>query len=285
VTTAAACYPAAVFARILAGGLLASCGFSIDAAGIDGGPEPDANEDVDADGILNDVDNCRDVKNPDQRDHDRDSRGDLCDLCPHLASASDTDADADGIGEACDPQPQKGTDRVVMWNGFDDAGSITSWIPSSATWSWMDGTVRQSVSAPGDRVLAAPNVYQRVSVAAGFQVGSLGVAGTIGICSGVMPGTQRYCCTVNSSPTLTATSLYPPAVGVQNFTLFAGTFATGDSVQVAQNPAVGHRCDASQGAARANVSSPLGPTGGGFELFTSGAGAAFDYVFIVELGS
>ena len=60
--------------------------------------------DVDADGILNPVDNCPSVANADQHDEDADSNGDACDPCPHLAGSL-ADTDGDKVGDACDPAP------------------------------------------------------------------------------------------------------------------------------------------------------------------------------------
>lgn len=73
-------------------------------------------DDVDADGIDNDADNCPFVSNPDQADSNNDGVGDACvtsdfdgdgifdhlDNCPALANASQADADNDGNGDPCD---------------------------------------------------------------------------------------------------------------------------------------------------------------------------------------
>src|SRR5262245_34206146 len=42
--------------------------------------------DTDGDGVVDAVDNCPTVSNADQRNHDGDPFGDVCDKCPHLAS-------------------------------------------------------------------------------------------------------------------------------------------------------------------------------------------------------
>jgi hypothetical protein len=72
--------------------------------------------DTDADGIIDDEDNCPLDANPDQLDSDLDAQGDACDSdddndgvldtadnCPFSANAAQADADTDGAGDICDP--------------------------------------------------------------------------------------------------------------------------------------------------------------------------------------
>jgi hypothetical protein len=69
--------------------------------------------DTDADGVLDDVDNCRTIANPDQADTNLNGIGDACDdndgipdsldNCPTAFNPDQADADLDGIGDACDP--------------------------------------------------------------------------------------------------------------------------------------------------------------------------------------
>jgi thrombospondin type 3 repeat protein len=76
-------------------------------------PEPG---DVDGDGVRDEVDNCFDVRNGDQRDTDLDGRGDKCDPdadndgfqnpfdnCPYASNPGQEDSgDRPGVGDACD---------------------------------------------------------------------------------------------------------------------------------------------------------------------------------------
>lgn len=83
--------------------------------------------DYDADGVLDDVDNCAWVANADQADTDRDGLGDACDPdpnavadydgdgvtdlrdnCPITPNADQADTDGDGWGDACDFNPNVG---------------------------------------------------------------------------------------------------------------------------------------------------------------------------------
>ena len=70
--------------------------------------------DLDGDGILNDVDNCPNKANADQKDTDGDGKGDVCDdsdgdgvfddadNCINTANTDQVDLDKDGIGDVCD---------------------------------------------------------------------------------------------------------------------------------------------------------------------------------------
>lgn len=48
------------------------------------------------------VDNCPEVRNPEQTDADADELGDACDNCPAIANADQADQDGDGVGDVCD---------------------------------------------------------------------------------------------------------------------------------------------------------------------------------------
>jgi GH25 family lysozyme M1 (1,4-beta-N-acetylmuramidase) len=71
--------------------------------------------DTDGDGIADASDNCDTVKNPDQKDTDKDGQGDACDAdddgdgvldtkdnCPLAKNADQKDTDKDGKGDVCD---------------------------------------------------------------------------------------------------------------------------------------------------------------------------------------
>lgn len=66
--------------------------------------------DADDDGILDDVDNCKSVPNPDQANPDGDTLGSACDNCPGVANQDqkNTDGANDG-GDACDTDDDNDT--------------------------------------------------------------------------------------------------------------------------------------------------------------------------------
>ena len=70
------------------------------------GEMSDSFGDLDDDGILDNIDNCPYVYNPDQTNSDGDSRGDACDNCPFIDNENQADSDMDGIGDVCDRCPQ-----------------------------------------------------------------------------------------------------------------------------------------------------------------------------------
>lgn len=105
--------------------------------------EPTAVPDTDGDGILDDVDNCLDVSNPDQLDTDGDGIGDACqqelfdsdgdgvpdvtDNCTFVANPDQLDSDGDGIGDACTPAPPADGDGDGLADDADNCPTV--WNP------------------------------------------------------------------------------------------------------------------------------------------------------------
>jgi hypothetical protein len=106
----------------------------------------DALADSDGDGILDAVDNCPSVPNPQQLDLDNDGVGDACDNCPLVANLDQTaDVDRDGVGDLCDPHPTLAGDCLLVLDTFAD--------PSMFAQHWL-----ALESYPGDVVPIANGV-------------------------------------------------------------------------------------------------------------------------------
>lgn len=107
--------------------------------------EPDAGStDIDGDGILNDVDNCPTVANPNQHDEEEDSVGDVCDPCP--VTADNNDSDGDGVGDGCDPRPDLAGDAFVVFEPFAQT-LPAGWTMMNGTWSVGNDELRVVSSA------------------------------------------------------------------------------------------------------------------------------------------
>jgi hypothetical protein len=86
--------------------------------------------DTDADGVIDEIDNCDLVPNPDQLDTDGDGAGNACDAdddgdgvadgsdnCPLVANPDQADFDSDGIGDTCDSQIGPPVNKEQCKNG------------------------------------------------------------------------------------------------------------------------------------------------------------------------
>jgi hypothetical protein len=132
----------------------------------------DSANDVDADTVCGNVDNCPTVANTNQANADGDTLGDACDACPN-DPANDVDGDGvcadvdncpadtnpgqenedgDARGDVCDPCPSDPDDQCVAGANtgttlFEGAGVSVKWVllspgqlPEDALWMdrrWM----------------------------------------------------------------------------------------------------------------------------------------------------
>lgn len=136
-----------------------------DAAGSQDGGIDDADtscasvNDIDCDGVVNTVDNCKDRKNPMQLDEDNDSVGDVCDNCVGVPNATQANTlDTDGLGDACDSDAaiQTVTARYFIEGGEPFLGAnVEDWVATAAdlrysrlTDTSADSTSRQDLPLP-----------------------------------------------------------------------------------------------------------------------------------------
>jgi hypothetical protein len=94
--------------------------------------------DADADGICDIADNCLEVRNPSQRDSDRDTRGNECDNCPRVPNPEQVDADGDGFGDGCDNCPDNANPDQADADG-DGVGNLCDRCGSQIGFPWRDG--------------------------------------------------------------------------------------------------------------------------------------------------
>ena len=94
--------------------------------------------DVDADGIPDMNDNCVLVSNLDQKDINKNGRGDVCedfdqdgvanniDNCPNNPNRNQIDTDGDGIGDVCDTEESRITEKYPWfpWVGIGSAAVV-----------------------------------------------------------------------------------------------------------------------------------------------------------------
>jgi hypothetical protein len=185
--TGAACAPMGVTERCPAGLLcvghdgVETCELTaLDALDAGTEPGPDATEDREHDGVLDDVDNCPDVANPKQTDEDNDLVGDACDPCPPLQDNEDNDGD--GVGDACDPNPGAAGDKLVAFVGFTDP--LPQGWSSSGTFMMNNGegvliagdsatSLVSMASPPTARVEVRASLVVDVITASGLNLGSV----------------------------------------------------------------------------------------------------------------
>ncbi len=94
------------------------------------------NNDWDYDDVGNELDNCPERFNPQQRDTDGDSIGDVCDNCPTLSNADQQDSDGNGVGDVCEGL-----------GGGEESDSDDDGVPNSAD-QCPDGD--DSIDSDGD---------------------------------------------------------------------------------------------------------------------------------------
>jgi hypothetical protein len=147
--------------RCIAGTCQKPGGAPVDASNDDAMTIDGPANDVDADGVLNTMDNCPGASNVDQHDEDADALGDACDNCPHLANATQANADGDGVGDACDPRPAMAGDTIARFIAFHVIPQDVS--TPKGSWTVQNDTYRNA-SNYNDAEFVVGGVRDRVTV-------------------------------------------------------------------------------------------------------------------------
>lgn len=155
-------------------------------------PDPDPDGDGDGDGIIDVIDNCPDLANPDQADEDLDRAGDLCDPCPPFTGTDD--ADADGVGDACDPNPNTAGDTLVAFTGFAAAPSSEWQITGELLATAGEGIATASATTSTSATVASP-AGRRIEVRAAARLFTITANDTalasVNVVERYVPGTDK----------------------------------------------------------------------------------------------
>ena len=284
--------------------IVAGCGFRLNPAGsgtdgsngsngsngIDAAIDtPASSNDMDGDGVPDNLDNCPTMANADQRDHDVDGRGDVCDLCPHIAEAADVDNDGDGVGDACDPRPTMAGDHRALWVGFYDASDISTWT-GTLGWSVSGGRLTGGDNNVSLEYLYPP-AFQHAFMQTSVRVNTLAnpngsvTPGAV-IYNGDAGSTQYLECEIgqaNNNPTPQMYALSPGHVDQKNWT---GTLATNSELMFTDGVVGGmHTCTVTQlPNSNVSITQSASVTAGASVLGATNANVSYDYLWVVEIG-
>ena len=281
--------------------LVAGCSFTVPGAtGSAGDDAPDAAvntpRDTDGDGILDAVDVCPFVVDPEQRDHDGDHRGDACDVCPANAD-SGVDTDHDGVGDACDPHPTVPGDRIAYFEGFYQP-VVWNAVIGDNTWTFANGQAHQPSTADAYQLIRDDNPdLGHVTVEARFAVdqitGDTSSRRSAGIVTGYRDNDTYWFCGLAASGTQSEVDAGKVSWGLfgDSFDFNLGGFASampgGFAVlraRTSQATTGGTTIECSvdrNGIVGSASYSTDAAAGGDIGLRTNGAAASFDYVFVV----
>ncbi len=146
------------------------------------GSEGSSTADTDNDGVTDDVDNCRTIRNMFQDNEDGDEFGDACDPCPPLGPPNNADGDLDGVGIGCDPNPNTSGDSIALFEGFERT-PLNPMIVKTGTMSFSNGqmVILGNNNTPAYMMWPVQSQVNRV-VSARFRVDSLVAApSTLGV--------------------------------------------------------------------------------------------------------
>jgi hypothetical protein len=240
--------------------------------------------DSDSDGIAEDLDNCPAIANPLQHDFDSDSRGDVCDPCPHLGSQdADMDDDGDSVGAGCDPRPLVGGDQRVLFVTFDNASDIAGWSQDGGIWSVSGGTLNQTDST-GSPDIALPGSFGNGYFATRAEITVVGGAPFAGICSHVTLASDLCCDLVGSATAQSAYAIAEGGAAQAGTTWLPTPFVAGQKVDFEQRTDVSNfRCTWRSGSSTRDQTLNQARMEGNLTLHLRGMAARFEFVFFARV--
>lgn len=136
-------------------------------------------------------------------DEDGDCVVDTLDTCPGIANPDPADTDGDGIGDLCDPQPGK-RDQLLKFYAFDKADDLTHFQPLGGNWFIQDDALTndEHTSDQEDHLLEAMPRDLPIAIEAGVTVDMIdptppsGIAFVIGIEYVASGDTSEYSCNI-----------------------------------------------------------------------------------------
>jgi hypothetical protein len=241
---------------------------------------PDGDNDMDLDGVKDDVDNCPTVTNAFQGNEDGDKFGDACDPCPTIADDNPIDSDGDGVADACDPKPMFFGDRIAFFEGFHQ-GVPQGW-DKAGTWTTSNEQLVGSASGAGHFALIVTD-RTRETVSAMITVTSVaGASSEVGLLDNKQGnGTSAVACVLSGAPGLE----------VYNTADRAGATTTGYELTAGQTYLIQLRrenstytCSVDRAGTTASVEKTISlsntPYLSGLTLF--GAGVRVSWLMVVE---
>lgn len=287
---------------------LAGCTFEHGASGNGGTDDDDSSNpggsgsptgDGDGDGVPNATDNCAGMPNANQRDHDGDGRGDLCDVCPHLPDTG-SDADADGVGDACDPNPIDNGDHIALFDGFYEPSSWQTVI-GGPSWQVQNGALRQTQTDSAAQVVRGLTSLEHVFIDARLKINAqtpnIQMRRSIGLILGFADANHYFFCGLASAyqgSEVQSGAVSTDWLGNAQYDYAPGAFAspmgsdwltlqatTTDDNGSARVDCMSHRASTTGTATYYSDDEVSGDIG----LRTNGVDASFDYVFVVETDS
>jgi hypothetical protein len=136
-----------------------------------------ASGDLDGDGIENGKDFCEHQAGG-AHDEDNDGIGDDCDPCPIAKPPAHPDNDGDEVESPCDPDPGSPGDKILFFDGFNDALG-TNWTATTpGAWKVVGGELIVSNIAAQDYLRTTIIEAQTVAIEASYRIDKLETTAT-----------------------------------------------------------------------------------------------------------